>query len=666
MDPAERRLCLPIALSALLVTCGPLRPDPAFAFDFFGLFGSETPPAPSSTTLPYQVEFVIEGDDGVESALKVSSNFYKRRQDPPPDAESLVQRLEADFAPMLDALWSEGYYNATIRAEIGSTDVQLGTTDVNNGAIRTASSYQNRAVVPVTIHVETGPLFTLRRIEVVDLATDQPFPPDVLPPAILRLSPGDPARSADVRAANARIIDYFRAQSYPLVKAEPPRPIVDHTALTMDVTFAADPGRKAGFGEVVLTGPQGFDPGIVRSFIYLEEGQPYSPKALADTRRSITSIPAVGSVRIREDNKLDAYGNLPIFIDVGDRSLNLLGATAGYSNVDGPTANAYYEIRNLFGGAESLRLGADLFYPPPVYGITSSNGTHYYDNSLGARFTASFMKPALFDSRIDFLLDGIAERSRYGGDSFGGYLDEFAGGTAALRYRVDQDLALQAGVKFERGWAADSLGRVNYTFIGFPVSLRYDNTDNLLNPTSGVRATATVTPYPSLFGGPGFTKASLGGSAYYALDERADYILAGRAGFGSIFGFTGNLAEIPANYRFYEGGIASVRGYLEQSIGPSSLSPFGYTIGGLSGFNATIEARIKITDTIGVAPFFDVGGAFTGSTPISSRGDTRMGAGIGFLYYTPIGPIRIDIARPLDPRPGDYPVVFYVSIGQPF
>src|SRR5262249_15052953 len=99
---AGRRSCLPIALSALVMTGGPLGPASALAFDFFGLFGAETPPAPSSTTLPYQVEFLIQGDESVESALHVSSNLYKRRQDPPPDAESLVQRLEADFAPMID------------------------------------------------------------------------------------------------------------------------------------------------------------------------------------------------------------------------------------------------------------------------------------------------------------------------------------------------------------------------------------------------------------------------------------------------------------------------------------------------------------------------------------------------------------------------------------
>ncbi len=664
--PAASRRYLRLVFFGLLVTGGLFGPANAYAFDFFGLFGSETPPAPSPTTLPYTIRFEIRGDDSVKSALEESSNFYKLGQDPPPDAESLVQRLEADFAPLIDALWGRGYYNATIRATIDGTEVPLGPGR-GNGAARVAATYRDRAIVPVTIIVETGPLFTLRRIEVVDLATGKPFPPEILPQRILRLEPGAPARAADLGAADARLVDYFRGQSYPLVKAPLPRPIVDHAALTMDVTFGIDPGPKAGFGEVSLTGPEGFDPAIVRSFIYLEPGQPYSPKALADTRRSITSIPAVGSIRIREADKLDSHGNLPIFIDVGDRNRNLAGFTAGYSNVDGPTANGYYENRNLFGGAESLRLGADLFYAPPVYGIATStfgNGPNYNDKGLGARFTGSFMKPALYGSRVDLLIDAIAERARYGGGSFGGYVDAFAGGTAALRFRVDQGLGVQAGVKFEKGWAADSLGRVDYKLLGIPVSLRYDNTDDLLNPTSGIRLSAAATPYPSLFGNLGFTKASVAASTYYALDDNADYILAARAGIGSIFANTGGLAEIPANYRFYAGGLASVRGYREQTIGPSS--PSGYTIGGLSGFNATIEARIKVTDVIGVAPFFDIGGAFTGSTPISSKGDTRMGAGVGLLYYTPIGPIRVDVAHALDPRPGDYPLVFYVSIGQPF
>jgi translocation and assembly module TamA len=274
------------------------------------------------------------------------------------------------------------------------------------------------------------------------------------------------------------------------------------------------------------------------------------------------------------------------------------------------------------------------------------------------------MKPALYGSRVDFLLDAIAEENRSGGGSFGGYLDQLAGGTAALRYRIDETLSAQAGVKFEKGEATDALGRVNYTLLGVPLALRYDGTDRLLDPSQGFRVTALATAYPSLFGEQGFTKASLTGSAYFAIDDDARYIIAARAGFGSIFGDQGGLPSIPANYRFYEGGLATIRGFRYQTVGPST--PFGYTIGGLSAFNATLEARVKVTDTIGVAPFFDFGGAFRRSLPFGSSGDTQMSAGVGLIYYTPIGPLRVDVARPLDPRPGDYPVVFYVSIGQPF
>ena len=82
-------------------------------------------------------------------------------------------------------------------------------------------------------------------------------------------------------------------------------------------------------------------------------------------------------------------------------------------------------------------------------------------------------------------------------------------------------------------------------------------------------------------------------------------------------------------------------------------------------FDASLEARVKVTDTIGLAPFVDVGGAFLGSSPLSD-GDTRASAGVGLLYYTGIGPIRLDVAAPINPRRGDRPVALYVSIGQSF
>ena len=117
------------------------------------------------------------------------------------------------------------------------------------------------------------------------------------------------------------------------------------------------PGRVAGFGDITIGQTDEIPPAVVRSFIYLEPGDPYSPKALADTRKSIATIPAVGSVRIREADKLDAHGNLPIFVDVTERPKRagrLLGRATRRSTAR--QCKTYWEHRNLFGGAERLRL----------------------------------------------------------------------------------------------------------------------------------------------------------------------------------------------------------------------------------------------------------------------------------------------------------------------
>ena len=91
--------------------------------------------------------------------------------------------------------------------------------------------------------METGPQFKLRALSIVEQGTGRPFDPAVAPPDVLKLKPGDPARTADLRAANARLVDYFRAQSRPLVKAPLPSPVVDHASQTVDVASPLTPAQ---------------------------------------------------------------------------------------------------------------------------------------------------------------------------------------------------------------------------------------------------------------------------------------------------------------------------------------------------------------------------------------------------------------------------------------
>jgi translocation and assembly module TamA len=129
---------------------------------------------------------------------------------------------------------------------------------------------------------------------------------------------------------------------------------------------------------------------------------------------------------------------------------------------------------------------------------------------------------------------------------------------------------------------------------------------------------------------------------------------------GSIVG--AELDEIPANRRFYAGGGGSVRGYRYRTLGPTFL---GEPIGGRSLLEASLEARIKITNTIGIVPFVDAGTAFESSFPDFDE-DIRVAAGLGLRYYTSIGPIRLDVAIPVNPGPGDPSYAIYVGIGQAF
>jgi translocation and assembly module TamA len=633
----------------------------AQAFDFLGLFGSDyTPPAVSRAAIPYSFTVQVAGDvSGLKDSVKDASSLYSLRKDAPPDGEALARRAQSDFAPVIDALWGAGYYNASVTIAIDGASRAIGSSDIAAFA-RAAESYRNRAPAPVIIKVDPGPLFKLRTVRVVD-ALGVEFSEADLPQRIIGLKPGDPAAASEVRAAETRIVDYFRKQGRPLAKIQSVAPVVDHAQDIMDVSISVAPGPIAPFGEATINGPQTFDPTIVRSFLYIHPGDPYSPAAIADARNSIREIPAVGGVRITEGTTLDAYGRLPYQIDVEDRLPYAVGASMKYSTTNGPEGQVYWEDRNVFGGAERLRLQADVFYAPPWY-ISSQSLRHFSSDDIGGRVSASFLKPALGGTTNDLLIDALAEKVSTSGTGFVGYQAEDADVTTSLRHRFNQNFWVQAGLEAQKGDATDALGTVNYRLIGVPVSANFDTTDSKLDPTRGVRLNASAVGFGTFLGSSlDLVQAKAGASAYYSIDADSRYVLAGRVAAGAMGG--PQLDEIPANWRFYAGGGGSVRGYAYNELGPTVF--WGAVVGGRSVFDASAELRVKVTDTIGVVPFFDIGNAFTSNFPTFNE-PLFSAVGLGLRYYTSVGPIRLDVAFPLERHAGTGPVAVYVSIGQSF
>ncbi len=137
-------------------------------------------------------------------------------------------------------------------------------------------------------------------------------------------------------------------------------------------------------------------------------------------------------------------------------------------------------------------------------------------------------------------------------------------------------------------------------------------------------------------------------------------VIALRAVIGTVQGAT--TFALPPDQRLYAGGSGTVRGYKYQGVGP--LFADGNPEGGTSVDAGTVEFRQRIGKSFGFAAFADAGQVSASSAP--GTGTLRVGAGVGGRYYTPIGPIRLDVAVPLNKPPGGDSFELYVGLGEAF
>ncbi|MEL7344916.1 MAG: BamA/TamA family outer membrane protein [Pseudomonadota bacterium] len=170
---------------------------------------------------------------------------------------------------------------------------------------------------------------------------------------------------------------------------------------------------------------------------------------------------------------------------------------------------------------------------------------------------------------------------------------------------------------------------------------------------------AAVEPYLGLVDTQSGVRISGDGRAYFPIAERI--VLAGRMQVGTVFG--PDLRDIPNDFRLYSGGGGTVRGQDYQSLGVDLGG--GVESGGKSFAAVSAEVRANVFGNVSLVGFFDMGYVAEDSL-FSGSGRSHSGAGIGVRYATGIGPIRLDLAVPVDgPGPAD-DIYAYIGIGQAF
>jgi translocation and assembly module TamA len=201
-----------------------------------------------------------------------------------------------------------------------------------------------------------------------------------------------------------------------------------------------------------------------------------------------------------------------------------------------------------------------------------------------------------------------------------------------------------------------------FFIAALPLTLGYDGSDNLLDPTTGFRLSGWISPEYSGHGKSlTYLRTQIDASAYRPVSDRV--VVAGRIRLGTIVG--ADDFDLAPSRRFYSGGGGSVRGYGYQQLGPKDMD--GDPIGGRGLAEFALEARIRLSQfggNFGVVPFFDGGSLSTEAMPDFK--DWRFAAGLGVRYYSLFGPIRLDVGVPLNRQKGDGPVAVTVSLGQAF
>jgi translocation and assembly module TamA len=610
----------------------------------FSWFGGEEADEPVADALTYRVSIKTDNaDSDLKSAIEDGSNLVTLQDKSAPGAAGLVQRALSDYEGITAILYANGYYAGEIRVRIAGVAVD------DMQVFDAAEKARRKGPVPVEITVDVGPQFRFGKIRILDANSRRPMPdlPDFEDSGLIE---GEVALSPAIAGAERIIVKDLRDKSHPFARIASKDVAADHATLRLDVTLLVDQGPIAGFGRFQVSGTEGLDPEFVQSRIDIEEGEPYSPKRLEKLRKRLTSYPIIGGIRLKEADRLSSSGLLPVDVEVSERKPRYLGFGTKYSSTEGTAANAYWGHRNLFGEAETLRVDGQVSWfggePDAVPDA----------DPFGYALRVSFGKPGIFSVDDDLITEAATLR-----EVTDAYVRDAVTLTAGVRHRFDDYFSLQVGVDFEQAYVEDTFGDRADFVAGIPIDAIYDSTDSLLDPTEGIRASARVEPFVFLGeagAGPVLAKGSL--SAYQALDERDRFIIAGRVAGGSLIG--ADVTDVPPARRFYAGGGGSIRGYEYQSVSPRDGK--GDLIGGLSYFEASAELRIKVTDTIGIVPFFDMGAAFEDEFPDFSG--LHYAAGLGLRYYTSIGPIRLDAAIPLNPRDDDDGYGIYVSIGQAF
>jgi translocation and assembly module TamA len=594
----------------------------------------------------YKVDIASVGDSDIDATLKATSDLRALRGTAPVSPFGLIARARSDVDRLTTTLESFGYYQCAVAIRINGMLVS------NPGLGDALSAWPKGSDARVAISFTLGPLYHLRRIDI-----DGDLPEEV--PRTLGLASGAPAVADSVLAAGARLLTALQERGYAFAKVDPPIADEAADAASLDLHFHVEAGPKVNLGEIHIEGLQRVHESVLRARLMLRTGDPYRPSALERARRDLLALGVFTQVSLQIGTAVDASGGVPITFKIRERLRHAIAVNAAYSSDLGGSGGVTWTDRNVFGGAQQLSVAASVIN----VGGSDSTGVGYDTN-------AKYLMPDFGhrDQSLQFAVAAIKQ-------SLQAYDQTARTSSVTLTRKISSSWSVSVGGSTTDEQIIQEDVTHFYTLFALPMNVAYDSTglaSPLDDPRRGMRASLSVTPTLAI-GEPNatFIITQIKVAAYFDLDhlfsiDPGRTVLAARALAGLAQG--AGEYSLPPDQRFYAGGSGTIRGYRYQAVGPqfpvTAQFPNLTPIGGNAITAGGVELRQRFGANIGAAVFMDAGQVSDSLKGVP--GEARTGAGVGLRYYTPIGPIRLDVAAPLPRRSGDDAFEVYIGLGQAF
>jgi len=430
---------------------------------------------------------------------------------------------------------------------------------------------------------------------------------------------------------------------------------VDIATNQATISWTVRPGPRVTLGVIRIEGMETVGEDVIRRELSFKSGDLYSDSEMLKSQRQISDLGIFRTTQIElEPSAEEGPGKPPpervtrdVVVRVQERSLRSVRLGLGYGTEDKLRAQIGWLHRNVTGRADSLDVRARY-------------------SSLTDEFQATLKEPHVPDPRTTLFID-----SRIRDDTLPAY------SAVALLGRVSIERALRLGwsgyVGYNLEWtdvrsvpnvaATELTNPLDKFLLGYVnLGVRRITTDSLVEPTRGSWLEAQVETAANWLGSQrSYVRGTVDARGYLPLGPT---VLAARAMVGTIsaFGPT-DTAELPVTKLFYGGGSTLVRGYDFQHLGPDDAK--GQAVGGDSLLVGSAEWRFPVWRELYGDTFVDAGQLSRNPWDWKWE-DLRYSAGVGLRYATPLGPVRVDIATPINPPPGVDRVRVWFAIGQAF